>query len=105
MKKMKINKKGLTLCEVLVAITIFAIMTLMLATMVAATSKMNIKNYKMNKQMQAQGEVVEKEDTGRTTGSEEKDFNFVISGKEFKYKVNKYETGSTTDYSNFKFFE
>jgi len=105
MKKMKLNKKGVSLCEVLVAISIFAIMTLLLATMVAATSKMNIKNYKMNKQMQKQGDIVEKEEVGSVTGSELKDYKIVINGKEFDYQINKYKTGDPTDYSNFKFFD
>lgn len=105
MKKMKLNKKGVSLCEVLVAISIFAIISLLLAIIVGATSKMNIKNYQMNKQMQVQGDIIEREEVGSVTGSELKDYKIVINGKEFDYQINKYKTGDSTDYSNFKFFD
>ena len=107
MKKITTNKKGVTLCEVLVAMTIFAIMSLMLATMVSTTARMNIKNHKMNKQMQDQGQVVEQDDKTIASKTDDLNFNIKFVGRpdEFNYSIEKYQSGNTSDYSNYKYFD
>lgn len=106
MKKKKLNKKGLTLCEVLVAMTIFAIMALLLATMVAATTRMNIKNYKMNKQMQAQGNSIEKEDVTAIQNSTSTVFEIKKSDGSTvaTFDIEKHSTGKPGELSDYKYF-
>lgn len=106
MKNKKLNKKGVSLCEVLVAMAIFAIMALLLATMVSITTRMNIQNYKMNKQMQQQGKAVELEDPASIKNTTTSPYSIPIEGGQtFDYNINKYDTGTTDDYSNYKYFD
>lgn len=106
MKKKKLNKKGLSLCEVLVAMTIFAIASLVLATMICTTTSMNKHNYKMNKQMQQQSKAVELEDPTAIKSTTSSPFSIPIEGGQtFNYNINKHDTGTTDDYSNYKYFD
>ncbi len=106
MKNKKLNKKGVTLCEVLVAMTIFAIMSLLLATMVCTTTRMNKQNFKMNKQMQEQGKAVELEDPASIRNTTTSPFSIPMEGGDtFDYNINKHDTGTTDDYSNYKYFD
>lgn len=100
--KIKKNLKGVTLCEVLVAMTIFAVMMLVVTTMIATTSKMNIKNHKMNKQMQTQGASVEKKEPGVVKSSNTFDFNF--NGYSSSTTVNIYDEATGGDYAHYKYY-
>lgn len=106
MRNKKLNKKGLSLCEVLVAMTIFAIASLVLATIVCTTTKMNKQNYKMNKQMQQQSKAVELEDPTLIKDTTTSSFSIPMEGGDtFNYNINKHDTGTTDDYSNYKYFD
>ncbi len=106
MKNKKLNRKGFSLCEVLVAMTIFAIASLVLATMVCTTTSMNKKNYKMNKQMQQQSKAVELEDPTSIKNTTTSPFSIPIQGGDtFNYSINKHDTGTNDDYSNYKYFD
>lgn len=107
MKKLiKRNHKGLSLCEVLVSLTIFALTSLILATMVAATVKTNKSNYLLNKQMEAQSPYAEAEDK---TGLADKPVeNIQITSdsdaRAFDIPIKIWTLGSADDLANYKFF-
>lgn len=105
-KSIKKNHKGITLCEVLVAMTIFSLTALVLATMVSTTTKININNHKMNEQMEEQAPSAELSDTTKST--EKNTDNMVIKrdvgGTSIEIPVVVWNIGSASDIADFKFF-
>lgn len=105
-KSVKKNHKGVTLCEVLVAMTIFSITALVLATMVSTTARININNHKMNEQMEEQSPTAEMTDTTKST--EKNTDNLVIErdigGESIEIPVTVWNIGSASDIADYKFF-
>lgn len=106
--KIKKNKKGLTLIEIIVAMAVFAIMSLLVATMFATAMKLNLRTNNMNKQMQTEGATAEKKTSSHSrlapvNGSGEIEFN-LNDGTSFKIKVDGYDANNTGDYAHFKYF-
>lgn len=105
-KLMKKNSKGLTLVEVLVSMTIFAITSLVLATMVTATVRVNISNHHMNEQMNKQAPDAEVQNiTGLVDqGSDDVIIQSVGGGEEFELPIKVWTLGAPEDIANYKFF-
>lgn len=80
---MKKNHNGMTLVEVIVAIAVFAVMTLTIATVFSATAKMNMMTNVMNNKIDAQVSLVSKAGAPGTTLHDK-----ITSNQDFKFKIN-----------------
>lgn len=59
LNKFKKNLKGMTLIEVIVALAVFAIMALMLATMFATAMKMSLETHTLNSRVDKQTTLID----------------------------------------------
>ncbi len=101
--KLKKNQKGLTLIEVLIAMTLFAIFSLVLATAFAATYRMNLNNHKLNKSMDTHGAQIE---AGTPSGTPAGwTFNVTVNGATYDIDMDVYRIGSPGDEARFIFFK
>lgn len=101
--KIKKNLKGVTLCEVLVSMTIFAVMMLVVTSIIATTNKMNMKNHKMNNQMQTQGAKIEQKNKPPAAKSSNT-FDFSFNGYSSSTTVNIYDEATGGDYAHYKYY-
>ena len=100
---LKKNFKGMTIVEVLVAIAIFAILSLIVSTVFIFAAYNNMITAKMNKQMDSQTENVE----NKTGGVEFNSEKFIIDFGSSQFEVNgkKVIVGDSDDKVKFGYFE
>ncbi len=105
--KNKKSFKGFTLIEVLVALAVFTILSMVLAVMFATVIKINIKNHEINDELQLQGDAIELDDkTNATSNSSDIiTFNFPSTGESIDLEVDKWEGGATDENVHIKFYE
>ena len=104
--KSKANKKGSTLVEILVAISIFAIFSLVISSMFSAISKSTKDNKKANEEIASQ---TKKAEAGNIAGETAEDDSFVLKfegeSKEFTIDIKKYTIKEDDDTFNMRIFE
>ena len=89
---MKKNKKGMTLVEVIVALALFAIMSLMIASIFSASAQLNKMTNAINKKMDMQIAVANVYGTtAKTREISPSIIQFKIDGKEIPINVKVYE--------------
>ena len=73
---LKKNKKGFTLIEVIIAMSVFAIMALLVCTLYGLLSKMVYMSYTMNSEVDSQSAIYEKSENGAHDTSDTKTIRF-----------------------------
>ncbi|MFA5659023.1 MAG: prepilin-type N-terminal cleavage/methylation domain-containing protein [Oscillospiraceae bacterium] len=101
--KFKKNKNGMTLVEVLVAMALFAIFSLIMASAFTITYRMNLNNHEMNKDMDTQGAQIEAGTPSGTATSQT--FSISVNGRSFDIDADVYRVGNTNDDTKFLFFK
>lgn len=103
--KLKKNSKGFTIVEMLVSMTIFAIMSMLMAVVFTAAARLNVKNHKMNEQMHNQGDAIEQKPAADPTKAKSKDITLSINGKSVTINVDEYNAASAGDDANLKYYQ
>lgn len=102
----KLNKKGSTLIEVLVAITIFAIFSLVISSMFISITKSSRNNIKENKEIADQTEKAEKGDTNNNSAVDDSfTLKFGEGGTEYNIDIKKYTIKEDDDSYNLRIFK
>lgn len=104
---MKKKEKGFTLVEVLIAMTVFAVMSLLVCTLYAFLNRMVYMSNDMNNDVDSQAAKYESGDDSTVVNDDTKKITFNVNGTNVEVNVD-YKTidGNDTDTNpNIKYFE